>query len=203
MSSLSTPEAAQPQRPGLLERLRSHTRAAHTRLENLPVSRSIMDPALDVLQYARYLKLMYAVHADAEQHIYPLLAPLFPDMEQRMKTHKIARDLVFLEQEMPEDTQLPLSLQGVAPSGAFALGMMYVVEGSSLGGRVILKHITKVLPLTETRGASYFSGYGTATAAMWNAFLKTLETFPNGAGDEADIIAGAEQAFNRMHDFMQ
>jgi heme oxygenase len=53
---------------------------------------------------------------------------------------------------------------------AEAFGSMYVMEGSTLGGRFIAPHVAQRLALTPGIGNAYFDGYGPRTGSMWNAF---------------------------------
>ena len=60
---------------------------------------------------------------------------------------------------------------------AEALGSLYVIEGSALGGRVIAPQLNRTLGLTQGAGASYFHGFGGESGVMWNNFrvLASLE----------------------------
>ena len=53
---------------------------------------------------------------------------------------------------------------------AEAMGSLYVIEGSALGGRVIAPQLKRTLGLDQGRGASYFNGFGGETGAMWANF---------------------------------
>lgn len=58
---------------------------------------------------------------------------------------------------------------------AEALGSMYVLEGSALGGQVITRTVARTLGLTPGTGAAYFHGWGECTGANWRAFRQVLE----------------------------
>jgi len=60
---------------------------------------------------------------------------------------------------------------------AQVLGSLYVIEGSTLGGRVIAPQLKRTLGLDQGRGASYFHGFGGETGVMWSNFrvLASLE----------------------------
>lgn len=183
--------------PAFLNNLRTATAASHTALEALPVSESILKPDVTDLDYAHYLNLMRDVVKDAEQNIFPILNTVVPDLESRNKTQHIEADLAALG-AITETAEKPLS-EGIEHlTIPFALGILYVVEGSSLGGRVILKNINAVLGHDADSGAAYFSGYGGQTGSRWKAFLEVLVTYES-ANDAADeIIAGANYAFDSI-----
>lgn len=180
------------------ENIKAATSAAHTNLEALPVSVSVMNPAINNAEYIHYLTLMRDVVKDAEENIFPVLNGIVPDLEARNKTHLIEADLDYLGLEA-KSTEKPFSAGLDNVSEAFALGAFYVVEGSSLGGRVILKNINKALGHNEEKGATYFAGYGTLTGPRWKQFTELLSEYEakTNAGDE--IIAGANYAFKAIH----
>lgn len=181
-----------------LENLRSATSQSHISLEELPISKSIMNPQVTNDEYALYLSLMQDVVKDAEENIFPVLNTIITDLSERNKNQLMVQDLVSLGHAKPEATVKPLSEGITNISTAFALGIMYVVEGSSLGGRVILKNINAALGHTIENGASYFGGYGGQTGSYWKNFLAALTQYETETGSADEIIAGAEYAFNAI-----
>jgi heme oxygenase (biliverdin-IX-beta and delta-forming) len=180
-----------------LESLRTSTASSHTALEALPVSVSIMNPAVTNAQYAHYLTLMHDVVKDVEENIFPLLQGIIPDLNNRSKSAHIEQDLAALGTDKDAYSKvLSSGINKLTP--AFALGVMYTVEGSSLGGRVILKNIHAALGHDAENGASYFNGYGGQTGSMWKAFLAHLMRFEAETDTSAEIIAGANYAFDSI-----
>ncbi|QEE50428.1 biliverdin-producing heme oxygenase [Flavobacterium alkalisoli] len=179
-----------------LERLRAKTSVAHTNLEQLPVSVSIVNPNVTNKEYVHYLNLMHDVVKQAEEEIFPALTAFVPDVNERNKTSLLENDLKALGFYK---TQLHKPFENTASmSPAFAMGVLYVIEGSSLGGRVILKNIHTSLGHTEEQGASYFAGYGNQTGSKWKSFLNALTAYEAQTNNEKEIIAGAEYAFTTI-----
>lgn len=185
-----------------LTALRTQTMPAHKALEEIPLSTRIVQPDISIDEYNRYLSLMLHVHRDAEQNIYPLLKDVVADVADRQKAHLIEKDLAATGHVAALPHNAPFTDSMPQMSQAFALGIMYVIEGSTLGGRVILKNIQPALQLTEKNGASYFSGYGANTGTAWKAFLEALTSYPTNQTDEQEIIAGADFAFRAIHQHM-
>jgi heme oxygenase len=181
-----------------LDNLRNATSQSHTNLEALPVSASIMNPKVTNGEYALYLNLMHDVVKDAEENIFPQLNEIITDLADRNKNQLLEQDLKFLGFSKENSNLKPLSESLQNPSKAFAMGIFYVIEGSSLGGRVILKNINTALGHDIENGASYFGGYGGQTGSHWKNFLGMLTQYEkeNNAADE--IIAGADYAFNAI-----
>jgi heme oxygenase len=180
-----------------LDELRSKTHESHQKLERLPVSASITNPNISVLQYARYLQLMHAVIAETESYIFPKVAAIVPDIESRAKLRLIENDLVAIGADIKKFSAV-FDVQ--ERSTAFALGMMYTVEGSTLGGRFILKNIESVLGFDQNNGAQFFFGYGNRTGLFWKNFLGCLDSAASEIENPAEIIAGAQYAFDAIYE---
>src|SRR4051812_8318541 len=119
----------------IIEELRAATRQAHQDLEQemLPFIKSVSNPGA----YAKLLKAFYGYYRPLETGVLKHLdATVLPDILQRRKTDWILNDLRSLDSStvLTEDLNAP-----IIESTADALGAMYVMEGSSLGGKVICK----------------------------------------------------------------
>lgn len=176
-----------------LENLRSQTSESHKNLEAIPISKSLVNPAISLHAYSLYLSLMHDVVSDFENDIYPIVKNIIPDISERKKAHFIVTDLIEIGEEKKKMRSF-LKNYDQKFSVPFALGMLYVLEGSTLGGRFILKNIQENLGLEE-KGISYFSGYGNKTGSYWKNFLANLTEYEAKNNAEEEIIAGADFAF--------
>ena len=77
---------------------------------------------------------------------------------------------------------------------AAALGAMYVIEGSTLGGQIICNMLKKQLKIED--GLSFFSGYGEQTIPMWKRFQAVLDLPGSQQGDK--IIEAANDTFGKF-----
>jgi heme oxygenase len=176
-----------------LNNLRIKTAASHKGLEALPISKSVVDPQITIEEYALYLSLMHDVVQNLEEDIYPVLSNLIYDLNDRKKAHLLVEDLKHIGSTK---TQIISPFKNASEiSVPFAMGIMYVIEGSTLGGRFILKNIQENLGFTEEKGASYFAGYGNKTGSFWKNYLNSLTDFEAQNKSEEEIIAGADYAF--------
>ncbi len=55
------------------------------------------------------------------------------------------------------------------------LGVLYVMEGASLGGQLIGRWLASELGIGHSNGGRFFSSYGSRIGEMWRAFLDVLE----------------------------
>ena len=179
-----------------LNALKTETAVSHKKLESLPISSCILSPDMKINDYAHYLRLMYDVHYDLEQNIFPLLVDLEIDLNDRTKKHLIEQDLNFLGflQTLPTPVFNTQNL-----SIPFALGIFYVVEGSTLGGRFILKNLETIKGLDQGNGVAYFTGYGNKTGSQWKSFLNFLTNYEEQFNCKNEIIEGATYAFDCIY----
>jgi heme oxygenase len=168
--------------------LRARTAALHARLEDeLMIVERLADPAAR----GGVLHAYFRLYAGAEAALEPWLADTPGlDFHARRKTEALAADLRRLG-EPAASAPPPAAPVPPVTSRAHALGFAYVLEGASLGGRVIEKRLA-------ARGAAeaglrFLHGYGAATSARWKAFCAVLERECAAAPDEA--VEGAVQGF--------
>ena len=76
---------------------------------------------------------------------------------------------------------------------AEAFGCLYVLEGSTLGGRVISRHVQSRLGSDVPR--AFLDAYGSRTGERWQAFRAALAGAPRNRDVDARIIAGARATF--------
>jgi heme oxygenase len=75
-----------------------------------------------------------------------------------------------------------------------ALGRLYVLEGSTLGGRFIDRHLAGLPRLADVRLRA-FSPYGPETGARWNAFRRATREHVAAGGDAEAVVRAARSTF--------
>lgn len=169
-----------------LDLIRSETAALHNRLEHrLDILSRIADPARRRELMGRF----WGFYAPVEEALAaPLGATPGLDYDARRKAPTLERDLAALGLRTVDlERFAPPSI----PDQAQALGFQYVLEGSTLGGRVIRKQAA-VRGLAGV-GLTFFDVYGVDTGPRWRAFLEVLET--RCAGRAVDAARGACRGF--------
>src|SRR5690606_25688073 len=78
-----------------------------------------------------------------------------------------------------------------------ALGALYVIEGSTLGGQIICKMLAQQLDRTDFSQMSFFGGYGDQTENMWQKFKQSLDQPVYIPGHDT-IIEAANQTFMKF-----
>jgi len=184
-----------------LSLLRNTTAPQHTKLETTAISKALLSNDVSLNDYVHYLIKMQAVIAFCEQTIFPLIKHILHDIEARRKLELIRNDLKYFGVSDPLENNYRPFQHNISP--AFALGYMYVVEGSTLGGRVILKHVQSKLAVDENNSGSFFAGYRSLTGSTWKNFLQVLMdyTYKAQCGDE--VIEGAQHAFESIYHYFE
>ncbi|HEY0821188.1 MAG TPA: biliverdin-producing heme oxygenase [Rhizobacter sp.] len=154
--------------------LRDKTRLEHARIEHLL---RLTQP----MSEARYAAIVSGFH-EFLRRWEPRLAAALPQhlrdwAARRKRSAFAAEDLRHVRgvrgtKEASTAERAVRSLPLASP--AAALGSMYVIEGSALGGQVITPLLQQHLGLTPLTGASYFHGHGPATGAMWRDFREVI-----------------------------
>jgi heme oxygenase len=133
----------------------------------------------------------YRFHSEAEAALRPhLVAVEDLQFSRRCRSPLIAKNLKSLGHEPLPTENVAFNVHGQAQ----ALGTLYVLEGSALGGRTILKSLVKQGASTD--GLSFLDPYGHQTGDYWRSFLSILarETETEDAKEEA--VSGALAAFS-------
>ncbi len=177
--------------------LKKATEALHRSVEATPISGAMMSPELRPATYAAYLHKSFLVQSAVETSVFPAVSSIVEDLDVRAKTQLILDDLMHLGKTgVHSDARL---LDGdYRNSPAFNLGILYVTEGSVLGGQYILKNVKK--NLGEGAPGAFLNVYGEKTGSTWKAFLETLNAYAAKASEEEkqEMTEGALYAFKRV-----
>lgn len=176
--------------------IKEATKTAHQQLEKKVVLQ--LKAIRSNADYAALLKNFYAYFNKVEKAIAPFITPeLLPDYKDRRNSAYLKKDieeLGFLVEELPAATAPEIS------NTLQALGALYVMEGSIMGGSIIVQMLAKG---GITQGVSFFSGYGAATGEMWGKFIAVLNRQATTGEDEAAAIWAANETFSRFGDVFE
>jgi heme oxygenase len=171
-----------------LDRLRAETASVHRRLDQ---TLGLIDRLQTTETRAALVARYYVFHKGTETGVAPFLAVIADlDFAARRRSPLLARDIQALGQCASPDGVPSLDIA----TRAEAFGAFYVLEGSSLGGRLILKDLVRrCAPMT---GLSFLDPYGALTAELWRAFLAILERETASRKETVkQAVSGALKAF--------
>lgn len=179
----------------LSERLKAETQAAHDTIEaafDLDAHLSTRD------SYRRLLLRLLGIHADFEALARPHLAGT--GLEDRLcRADRIRRDLAVLGSDGDEGLRARPDLLAFIEDRSQAMGALYVVEGSTMGGVLIAQEVERRLGLGPESGTGFFLGHGRDSAAAWRAFRSRLDGFGDAVSDDR-VVAAALSMFAAMQE---
>jgi heme oxygenase (biliverdin-IX-beta and delta-forming) len=187
---------ATPNDGAILAYLRQTTRPAHDAIEG---AMGVMDANLNLATYRNILQRLYGFWAGWQ----PQIAGVMQDellLTPRRRLHLLAADLMALGMPPAALDDLPRCPAVGLQDTAAAMGSLYVMEGSSLGGRVISRHVAHRLGAEGRDACRYFQGYGPQTGTMWLSFLARLNA--ESAAHKEQIAAGALATFTALGAWM-
>ena len=185
-----------PRTDDVLRRLRTETAAEHQAVEE---TLDLLSPALTRDRLVDVLTRMHGFWLAAEASL-DAWAAAEPDdaagveWPRRRRAALFAADLVALGATDPAARPELPAVEGTDA----ALGRMYVLEGSSLGGVFIDRHLATLPQLADVGRLSAFSPYGEQTGAMWHAFRTTTRARIDGGGDADRLVAAARETFSAL-----
>ena len=115
-----------------------------------------------------------------------------------VSTTALAADLTALG-AAPEQAAVP-RLPDI-PTTDDALGRLYVLEGSTLGGTFIDRHLSGLPSLGDGVRVRAFSPYGGETGAMWHAYRQATREHVATGGDPRRVVAAARETFAALQDW--
>ncbi len=153
-------------------RLRNETQAEHRAME---AALSLTDPGITTEYYrqilARFLGFYQPLEAGLHDSNHPVANEF--DLSDRRKTLHLEADLRAFGLD-PQTLAICRELPSISTI-AQAFGVIYVLEGATLGGQIISSHLSSTLGITRERGGRFFYGYGERTGTMWQSFRGTLD----------------------------
>ncbi len=184
----------------LRQRLKELTAPFHAELEKMAIAIALAEGPVTRENYAIYLTKLAAIH----QMVEPLIVAMGDwslygiDPAIRLRLPLLKADLEALDRPyILTDVTLPISMTW---NFATAVGMMYVLEGSTMGGQVLSRKLSHI---TDTEGVActrYFQAYGENTMRLWGEFCQFLDRFETENPDVCNqVILGACAMFLMIH----
>ena len=203
----------------VMARLKQATAALHDAIEALPRMRRLVDPELTREEYQVLLRRFYRANRVCERHLLARAAVWESrglDWSSRLgKTAWLEVDLQRLDPDWrpsaldfpsagvrspmpasPEDlAPLPYAGEGLAR----AAGCLYVLEGATLGSRVILGLLGRARERPAGDATRFFQGYGPLTGERWATLGRDLQAH---LGQDEEVFNQALDAANETYAFL-
>ncbi|PMW98873.1 biliverdin-producing heme oxygenase [Pseudomonas sp. FW215-R2] len=178
--------------PPVLQDLRAGTAELHIALEKrLP----FFSDTLDLQAFERLMRAYYGFYQPLESALQDSgEIPADFDLVSRLKTPTLQRDLQALGAN-DEDFSICRQLPAI-DSAAACLGVLYVLEGATLGGQILRREIASRLSLGADNGAAFLDIYGAATGRRWRDFIEYLGSRSMDAVEREAVVTAAHTTFS-------
>jgi len=192
----------------LMSRLRSETRELHSHAESRTLQRQIAAGTVDRSAFLAYLGQLYLVHATLETAL-ARLREHHPSIEAvatpaRMRMADLERDLEFHGVDRSALAPVPPTAAFIAHLAAAErtaptalLGSLYVLEGSTNGGRFLARVLRKAWQL-DGRGLDALDPYGDEQPVRWAEFKRDMDALQLPSGDAEGVVGAAIATFTAI-----
>lgn len=184
------------------QELKLQTSDAHKSLDSNALLIELMSPSLNQALYAHILDAMQQWFFIAEKILANQLCEFLDLAYMQGKHALLLQDLNHLKYPCTRNVNSNLfaGFESSIDSVYKALGLLYVVEGSTLGGMVIAPRVKKTLGADTA--TAFYSCYGKNKVSN---FASTLSFIDNAICDKSQIeeaVTGALVSFKSLQDFL-
>jgi len=172
--------------------LRAATAAVHERLHHLPAFAAIAEGRLGVAAYGRLLLALHDFHGSLAGAADAACAVLGADALRAAGARR--RELLRADLEAV-GASAPGGAEPIALGGARAVGCLYTILGSTLGGKLIHRQLDYLF--AGAAGRRFFAG-APDDGARWRDFGIRLDAYGRGLDDLTGLVEGAHVAFRHF-----
>lgn len=186
--------------------LREGTRAAHQAIESNPAMAVLLRDDCTLYHYTHTLAailgwmapLEQRLRRDAFRHPAPVATP------GRYRTPRLLADLRALGQSEAWIQQLPWATElPDTTDSSQRLGVLYVIEGSSLGGTLITRTLRQRLGAAVDHALAYFDCYDGEAGRAWARFKESVDALDDAVIDIGKAVAGAKLCFHSLDQWLR
>ncbi|GIP21945.1 biliverdin-producing heme oxygenase [Paenibacillus sp. J22TS3] len=185
----------------ILTRLKEETAPYHIQTEQNPYASAITGGTITISEYQTYLEKFYGFVRPVEEQLagHPAWKTYNFDFEATRKAGLLEKDLGNLGLSPQELKALPVC-PNLPEQGSFAqaAGVMYVLEGSILGGQMIIRMLKPILPVAPDTNGHYFNSYGDKTRDRWKEFQGLLLQLAGTKEQENEMVEAAKDTFVKL-----
>ncbi len=172
--------------------LRTRTQDLHQSLEAQPVFSQLLVEEVSRENYVTALKVLRHCYATIEPDLTRALQHYLPNYPYLKRLPLLDHDCAVLGEDIDgASSPVPFSIQSFPQ----LLGVLYVIEGSTLGGQILIRHLTAKLEV-ELAGALSFYGINVGIAVdHWRRLQALLGENLHSENEIEQAVEAARQIF--------
>jgi heme oxygenase len=178
--------------------LRDATSAAHERLHHIAIFAALAGGDIDRPAYLRLLRRLYGFHRPMEAGIARALDghPALLGLTGWQRVNLLRADMTSLGVDPSSFDDIPrFAGADEAASGVQALGWLYVLEGSTLGGGLLARHLDHLLSKNSGAGRLFLTAGADRHHMVWKGVCSAIDEVGADAECQAILTNAAIQAF--------
>ncbi len=186
--------------------LRAHTDAAHTRLHQHSCFVALFEKTLGLEEYRQLMRRMHGFYVPLDRAVERVLAETTADPSgyryARRSGHlqQDLSDLGFSPQDIRENPHCEQVARLVSP--ATLGGVLYVIEGATLGGTGIDRAAQKLMDKDDPVGRRYWAWCRAVNKQRWAMTLNYLDHLDRNGVSMSDLTTGACDTFGALADWL-
>ncbi|HEY3838485.1 MAG TPA: biliverdin-producing heme oxygenase [Bryobacteraceae bacterium] len=184
-------------RTTILEDLKRSTADRHRAIEAVV---PLTSPSLTVACYADYLEhlLPFYLNIEARLKALPGLASAVIDIAERWKSESLVADLHSLGRSGSSAANATCITPDIHTLPQ-AFGCLYVLEGSTLGGEILVRIVRKRLGEQVAGTTRFLDSYGPRIRSKWQCLCQAIESRVQQPADRDIAIRSAQATFDTLH----
>lgn len=164
--------------------LKENTNDLHTRLEQIGFIDKILNRSLTKEEYKKLILSNYIFHLSMEEKLQGITG--IHQLNIKWKMPFLEKDKIEVGGFEFKKLEIDFEIKDITE----ALGCLYVLEGATLGGRVIKKHLEHLsIPM------HYYGCYGEEGGMHWKKFMQNLATFVDTNEKAERSLSAAKKTF--------
>lgn len=193
--------------PGVMEALKTQTTEQHQAAERHAFQKLMMSGRLSRAAYAENIAQLMFVHRELEDQLRrlrgldPRVNAIVPD--RHFHAAEFAADVAFMGGDASRARPLAGTSDVVAELRSQAqgfplraLGMHYVLEGSTNGGFFIAKAVTRAYGFTGAEGTRWLNPYGDGQRGLWQGFKDAMNNAGFTPVEIEEMVSAAKWMFD-------
>jgi len=177
----------------MLDFLKEQTKTIHDNVEGTNLAKYIVDGSMSLAQYKTYLVQNYHSYKAVEDALVSNKSMIREELHgfiNKNKSEHLRKDIENLNVTIPENPK-----QMEFNSEVEAIGALYVIQGSMIGGNLISKKLRTCPELEAIETHHFFDFCVKDSMKLWSTFKNIVNSAEFSEAEHQEALASAKKAF--------